>query len=132
MDRDWRDSRDGRGSYKRPFSAVAQGDHRPIQDYSEEELREILDARSLDFDRRHERQRERSPVRQPDPYRRGGAERYPVHGQGNYYRRNYSGGGGGSGPSNATNKKQKPSPTPGNGCSVIHSTAAVSGWFFTS
>jgi hypothetical protein len=112
MDRYWRNGRDGRGSYKRPFSAVAQGDHRPIQDYSEEELREILDARSLDFDRRRERQRERSPVRQPDPYRRGGAERYPAHGQANYYRRNYSGGGDSSGPSNTTNKKQKPSPTP--------------------
>jgi hypothetical protein len=112
MDRDWRDGRDGRGTYKRPFSAVAQGDHRPIQDYSKEGLQEILEACSLDSDRRRERQRERSPVRQPDPYRRGGAERYPACGQGNYYRRNYSGGGDGSGPSNATNKKQKPSPTP--------------------
>jgi hypothetical protein len=112
MDRDWRDGRDGRGSYKRPFSVVAQGDHRPIQDYSEEELREILEARSLDSDRRRERQRERSPVRQPDPYRHGVAERYPARGQANYYRRNYSGGGDGSGPSNVANKKQKPSPTP--------------------
>jgi hypothetical protein len=46
MDTDWRDGRDGRGSYKRPFAAVAQSDHRPIQDYSEEELREILEARA--------------------------------------------------------------------------------------
>jgi hypothetical protein len=112
MDRDWRDGQDGRGSYKRLFWAVAKGDHRPIQDYSEEELREILEARSLDFDRRRERQRERSLVRQPDPYRRGVAERYPARGQANYYRRNYSGGGDSSGPSNVANKKQKPSPTP--------------------
>jgi hypothetical protein len=86
MDRVWRDDRDGRGSYKRPFAAVAQSDHRPMQDYSEEELREILEARSLDSDRRRERQRERSPVRQPEPYRRGTAERYPARGQSNYYR----------------------------------------------
>jgi hypothetical protein len=112
MDQDWHDGRDGRGSYKRPFSAVAQDDHRPIQDYSEEELREILEARSLDSDRRHERQRERSPVRQPDPYHRGVAEHYPTRGQANYYHQNYSGGCDGSGPSNVANKKQKPSPTP--------------------
>jgi hypothetical protein len=112
MDRYWRDVRDGRGSYKRPFAVVAQSDHRPIQDYSEEELREILEACSLDSDRRRERLRERSPVRQPEPYHRGVAERYPVRGQANYYRRNYSGGGDGSGPSNVANKKQKPSPTP--------------------
>jgi phosphoglycerol transferase MdoB-like AlkP superfamily enzyme len=55
MDQDWRDGRDGRGSYKRPFVVVAQSDHRPIQDYSEEELREILEARLLDSDRRRER-----------------------------------------------------------------------------
>jgi hypothetical protein len=55
MDRAWRDGRDGRGSYKRPFAAVAQSDHRPIQDYSEEELREILEAHSLDSNRRRER-----------------------------------------------------------------------------
>jgi hypothetical protein len=59
MDRAWRDGRDGRGSYKRPFAAVAQSDYRPIQDYSEEELREILEARSLDSNRRRERQREK-------------------------------------------------------------------------
>jgi hypothetical protein len=51
-------------------------------------------------------------VRQPEPYRHGGAERYPAGGQANYYRWNYSGGGDGSGPSNVASKKQKPSPIP--------------------
>jgi hypothetical protein len=50
---------------------MAQSDHRPIQDYSEEELREILEARVLDSDHRRERQRERSPMRQPEPYCQG-------------------------------------------------------------
>jgi hypothetical protein len=133
MDRDWRDGRDGRGSYKRPFAVVAQSDHRPIQDYSEEELREILEARSLDSNRRRERQRERSPVWQLEPYRRGVAERYPTRGQANYYHRSYSGGGDGSGPSYAATKKQKPSPLPsGDGRPILFGAAIVGGGLFAS
>jgi hypothetical protein len=51
-------------------------------------------------------------VRQPEPYRRGVAERYPASGQPNYYHWNQSGGGDGSGPSNYAKKKQMPLPKP--------------------